>query len=55
MEHMAKKETESQLAAKEAARLRPTAEQSVANPPEVVQAVIVATFGRRAREATLAA
>ena len=55
LEQRAKEEAARRLATQEAAKLRTTTEPSVADPPEVVQACIVATFGRKATEATLAA
>jgi hypothetical protein len=55
LEQRAKKEVERQPTVEEAAILRTTADQQVVDPPEVVQAGIVATFGRKAREAALAA
>ena len=51
LEQRATKEAGRQLAAKEATRQRMATEQLGADPQEVVQADIVATFGRRAREA----
>ena len=43
------------MVAEEAARQRASANQIGADPPEIVQACIIATFGRIAREAALAA
>ena len=55
LQQRATKEAKRQLAAEEAARQRMATGQLGADPPEVVQAGIVATFGRKAREASLAA
>ncbi len=49
----AKKEAERQMAVEASASQRASADQIWADPPRVVQACIVATFGRRAREAAL--
>jgi len=55
LEQRAKKEAERHQADEKVARQRATTYQTRADPPEIVQASIVATFGRRAREAALAA
>jgi hypothetical protein len=55
LEQRAKKEAEQHMAADEAAKQRTTTDQLDADPPEVVHACIVATFGRKAKEAALAA
>ena len=46
---MAKKEAERQMVAEEAARQRASTDQMGADPLKIVQAGIIATFGRRRR------
>ena len=55
MEHKANKEAERQQAAEEVVRQRASIDQIGADPPEIVQTCIIATFGRKTREAALAA
>ncbi len=55
LEFKAKREIERQHAAEEKDKHRVAAEKQAADAQEIIQADIVATFGRMAREAALAA